>query len=187
MGRDLAEHFPVAAQTFAEADEALGFPLSKLIFEGPEEALKLTENTQPAILTVSVAAWRVLAAHGVEPALAAGHSLGEWSAHVAAGTLSFADAVRAVKARGRAMQRAVPAGEGAMAAILSLDPALVAEACREAAQETGLAVAAANLNSPGQTVISGALAAVERASALAKIKGARRAVMLPVSAPSTAP
>jgi [acyl-carrier-protein] S-malonyltransferase len=183
MGRDLAEHFPVAAETFAEADEALDFPLSKLIFEGPEEALKLTENTQPAILTVSVAAWRVLATHGIEPALAAGHSLGEWSAHVAAGTLSFADAVRSVKARGRAMQLAVPAGEGAMAAILSLDPALVAEACREAAQETGLAVSAANLNSPGQTVISGALAAVEKASALAKIKGARRAVMLPVSAP----
>ena len=183
MGRDLAEHFPVAAQTFAEADEALGFPLSKLIFEGPEEALKLTENTQPAILTVSVAAWRVLAAHGVEPALAAGHSLGEWSAHVAAGTLSFADAVRSVKARGRAMQLAVPAGEGAMAAILSLDPALVAEACREAAQETGLAVSAANFNSPGQTVISGALVAVEKAAALAKAKGARRAVMLPVSAP----
>jgi len=183
MGRDLAEHFPVVAQTFAEADEALGFPLSKLIFEGPEEALKLTENTQPAILTVSVAAWRVLAAHGIEPALAAGHSLGEWSAHVAAGTLGFADAVRAVKARGRAMQLAVPAGEGAMAAILSLDPALVVEACREAAQETNLAVSAANLNSPGQTVISGALAAVERASALAKIKGARRAVTLPVSAP----
>ena len=183
MGRDLAEHFPVAAQTFAEADEALGFPLSKLIFEGPEEALKLTENTQPAILTVSVAAWRVLAAHGVEPALAAGHSLGEWSAHVAAGTLSFADAVRSVKARGRAMQLAVPAGEGAMAAILSLDPAQVAEACREAAQETGLAVSAANFNSPGQTVISGALVAVEKAAALAKAKGARRAVMLPVSAP----
>ena len=183
MGRDLAEHFPVAAQTFAEADEALGFPLSKLIFEGPEEALKLTENPQPAILTVSVAAWRVLAAHGVEPALAAGHSLGEWSAHVAAGTLSFADAVRSVKARGRAMQLAVPAGEGAMAAILSLDPAQVAEACREAAQETGLAVSAANFNSPGQTVISGALVAVEKAAALAKAKGARRAVMLPVSAP----
>jgi len=183
MGRDLAEHFPVAAQTFAEADEALGFPLSKLIFDGPEEALRLTENTQPAILTVSIAVWRVLAAQGVKPALAAGHSLGEWSAHVAAGTLNFADAVRAVKARGRAMQLAVPAGEGAMAAILSLDPAQVAEACREAAQETGLAVSAANLNSPGQTVISGALVAVEKASALAKAKGARRAVMLPVSAP----
>jgi [acyl-carrier-protein] S-malonyltransferase len=183
MGRELGARFPVAAQTFAEADEALGFPLSKVIFEGPEEDLKLTENTQPAILTVSVAAWRVLSKYGVEPALAAGHSLGEWSAHVAAGTFAFADAVRAVKARGRAMQLAVPAGQGAMAAVLSLDAAQVAEACKEAGAETGLVVAAANLNSPGQTVISGALAAVERAAALAKAKGARRAVMLPVSAP----
>ncbi len=183
MGRELGVRFPVAAHTFAEADEALGFPLSKVIFEGPEEDLRLTENTQPAILTVSVAAWRVLAEQAVEPALAAGHSLGEWSAHVAAGTLSFAEAVRAVKARGRAMQLAVPAGQGAMAAVLSLDAAQVAEACKEAVAETGLVVAAANLNSPGQTVISGALAAVERAAALAKEKGARRAVMLPVSAP----
>jgi [acyl-carrier-protein] S-malonyltransferase len=183
MGRELGAHFSIAAQTFAEADEALGFPLSRLIFEGPEQDLKLTENTQPAILTVSVAAWRVLSQHGVEPALAAGHSLGEWSAHVAAGTLVFADAVRAVKARGRAMQLAVPAGQGAMAAMLSLDAPQVAEACKEAAAETGLVVAAANLNSPGQTVISGALAAVEKAAALAKAKGARRAVMLPVSAP----
>lgn len=183
MGRELSERFSVAADTFAEADEALGFALSRLCFEGPEEDLRQTENTQPAILTMSVAAWRVLASQGVEPALAAGHSLGEWSAHVAAGTLSFADAVRAVKARGRAMQLAVPAGQGAMAAVLSLDAALVAEACAEAEAETGLTVAAANLNSPIQTVISGALAAVERASALAKAKGARRAVMLPVSAP----
>lgn len=183
MGRELAQGFPIAAQTLAEADEALGFPLSRLCFEGPEEELRLTENTQPAILTVSVAAARVLAEKGVEPALAAGHSLGEWSAHVIAGTLSFADAVRAVKARGRAMQQAVPAGQGAMAAVLSLDAAQVAEACAEAAQETGLTVQAANLNSPGQTVISGALAAVEKAVALAKAKGARRAVMLPVSAP----
>jgi len=183
MGRALADAFPVAAQTFAEADQALGFPLSKLIFEGPDEDLRLTENTQPAILTVSIAAWRVLTAHGVQPAFAAGHSLGEWSAHVAAGTLKFADAVRAVKARGRAMQLAVPAGQGAMAAILQLDAAQVADACAEAAAQTGLVVAAANLNSPGQTVISGALAAVERASAIAKTKGARRAVMLPVSAP----
>jgi [acyl-carrier-protein] S-malonyltransferase len=183
MGRELAERFPVAAQTFNEADEALGFPLSKLCFEGPEADLRLTENTQPAILTVSVAVARVLAEHGVRPALAAGHSLGEWSAHVAAGTLSFADAVRSVKARGRAMQIAVPAGEGAMAAVLSLDPAVVVEVCKEAAEETGLIVQAANFNSPGQTVISGALAAVEKASALAKAKGARRAVMLPVSAP----
>jgi [acyl-carrier-protein] S-malonyltransferase len=183
MGRELAERYPIAAHTFSQADEALGFPLSKLIFEGPEEDLRLTENTQPAILTVSVAAWRVLAEQGVHPSLAAGHSLGEWSAHVAAGTLSFADAVRAVKARGRAMQLAVPVGQGAMAAVLSLDPALVAEACKEAEAQTGLTVAAANLNSPGQTVISGALAAVEKASAIAKTKGARRAVMLPVSAP----
>lgn len=183
MGRSLAEAFPVAAETFAEADEALGFPLSQLIFDGPEEDLKLTENTQPAILTVSVAAARVLAQHGVHPTLAAGHSLGEWSAHVAAGTISFVDAVRAVKARGRAMQLAVPAGRGAMAAVLALDAAQVAEACKEAEAETGLTVAAANLNSPSQTVISGALAAVEKAAALAKAKGARRAVMLPVSAP----
>jgi len=183
MGRGLAEQFPVAARTFAEADEALGFSLSHLIFEGPEEDLRLTENTQPAILTVSVAAFRVLAEHGIKPSLAAGHSLGEWSAHVAAGTMGFADAVRAVKARGKAMQTAVPAGQGAMAAILFLDPGVVGEVCEQAAAETGLTVSAANLNSPMQTVISGALAAVERASVLAKEKGARRAVMLPVSAP----
>src|SRR3984957_12057307 len=183
MGRALADRFPSAAETFAEADEALGFPISKLIFEGPEEDLRLTENTQPAILTVSIAAWRLLAEHGIHPALAAGHSLGEWSAHVAAGTLQFADAVRAVKARGRAMQLAVPPGQGAMAAVLALPADQVAEACSEAAAETGLVVAAANINSPTQTVISGALAAIERASALAKAKGARRAVMLPVSAP----
>jgi len=183
MGRDLTERFPVAKQTFAEADEACGFALSKLCFEGPEEDLKLTENTQPAILTVSVAALRILAEHGVQPALAAGHSLGEWSAHVAAGTITFADAVRAVKARGRAMQLAVLAGQGAMAAILSLDPSQVVEACDAAAKEMGLVVAAANLNSPGQTVISGATAAVEKAAALCKTLGARRAVMLPVSAP----
>ncbi len=183
MGRELAERFPIAKQTFAEADEACGFALSKLCFEGPEGDLRLTENTQPAILTVSVAALRVLAEHGIGPALAAGHSLGEWSAHVAAGTLKFADAVRAVKARGRAMQQAVPAGQGAMAAILSLDPEKVSDACDAAAQDTGLVVAAANLNSPGQTVISGATAAVERAAALCKGRGARRTVMLPVSAP----
>src|SRR5579862_2684417 len=183
MGRELADRFRVAAQTFAEADAALGFPLSRLCFEGPEEDLRLTENTQPAIMTVSVAAARVLAEHGVEPSIAAGHSLGEWSAHVIAGTLSFADAVRAVKARGHAMQQAVPAGKGAMAAVLALDAAQVAEACEEAARETGLVVQAANLNSPGQTVISGAIAAVEKASAICKAKGARRAVMLPVSAP----
>jgi len=183
MGRELAGRFPAAAATFAEADAALGFSLSRLCFDGPEGELRLTENTQPAIMTVSVAAARVLAAHGVKPELAAGHSLGEWSAHVIAGTLDFADAVRAVKARGAAMQQAVPAGQGAMAAVLALDAAQVAEACEEAARETGLVVQAANLNSPGQTVISGALAAVEKAAALCKAKGARRAVMLPVSAP----
>ncbi|MGB7265216.1 MAG: ACP S-malonyltransferase [Terracidiphilus sp.] len=183
MGRELAEQFPTAKQTFAEADAALGFTLSRLCFEGPEEDLRLTENTQPAIMTVSVAAARVLAERGVEPALAAGHSLGEWSAHVIAGTLSFADAVRAVKARGRAMQQAVPPGQGAMAAVLALDAAQVTEACTEAARETGLTVQAANLNSPGQTVISGEAAAVEKAAALCKARGARRTVMLPVSAP----
>ena len=183
MGRELAERFPLAAETFAEADAALGFPLSKLCFEGPEEDLRLTGNTQPAIMTVSVAAARVIGEHGVAPALAAGHSLGEWSAHVIAGTLSFADAVRAVKARGHAMQQAVPAGQGAMAAVLALEAAQVAEACEEAARETGLTVQAANLNSPSQTVISGAAGAVEKASALCKARGARRTVMLPVSAP----
>jgi [acyl-carrier-protein] S-malonyltransferase len=183
MGRELAERFPAAAETFDEADAALGFPLSQLCFEGPGEDLRLTENTQPAIMAVSVAAARVLAHHGVVPELAAGHSLGEWSAHVIAGTLTFADALRAVKARGAAMQKAVPAGEGAMAAVLALDAAQVTEACEEAARETGLVVQAANLNSPNQTVISGATAAVEKATALCKAKGARRAVMLPVSAP----
>ena len=183
MGRELSLRFPVARDTFAEADEAVGFPISKLIFEGPAEELKMTENTQPAILTVSVAILRVLALHGIEPALAAGHSLGEWSAHVAAGTISFADAVRSVKARGKAMQLAVPAGQGGMAAVLNMDAALVAEVCNEVAAETGLTVSAANFNSPTQTVISGTLAAVEQASALAKTRGARRAVMLPVSAP----
>jgi [acyl-carrier-protein] S-malonyltransferase len=183
MGRELAERFPVAAQTFSEADAALGFPLSRLCFEGPEEDLRLTENTQPAIMAVSVAAARVLAELAVEPALAAGHSLGEWSAHVVAGTFSFADALRTVKARGRAMQQAVPAGHGAMAAVLALDASQVAEACAEAARETGLTVQAANLNSPSQTVISGSTAAVEKAAALCKAKGARRSVMLPVSAP----
>jgi [acyl-carrier-protein] S-malonyltransferase len=183
MGRDFAERFPVARDTFAEADEALGFPISKLIYEGPAEDLKLTENTQPAILTVSIATLRVLALHGIEPALAAGHSLGEWSAHVAAGTYSFADAVRFVRARGRAMQLAFPVGQGAMAAILALSPEQVTEICAEIARETGLVVSAANFNSPGQTVISGALAAVEKASEMAKARGAKRAVMLPVSAP----
>jgi [acyl-carrier-protein] S-malonyltransferase len=183
MGRELSERFPVVAKTFAEADAALGFPLSKLCFEGPEDQLRLTENTQPAILTMSVAVARLMNENGVQPALAAGHSLGEWSAHVQAGTLSFADAVRAVKARGHAMQLAVPAGEGAMAAVLGLDSAIVTEVCAKVAAESGQCVQAANLNSPGQTVISGAKAAVELASTDVKGRGARRAVPLPVSAP----
>ncbi len=183
MGRALAESFPIAAATFAEADDALAFPLSRIFLDGPDEELRLTENTQPAILTVSVAVWRVLAQHGIHPSLAAGHSLGEWTAHVAAGTLSFADAVRAVKGRGRAMQIAVPAGEGAMAAILALAADRVAEACAEAATATGQPVSPANFNTPDQTVISGAKAAVEKAAELAKARGARKVVMLPVSAP----
>ncbi len=198
MGRELYERFPVARAVFDEADDALGFALSKLIFEGPEETLKLTEHTQPAIVTVSVAAERVLREAGVGPALAAGHSLGEYSAHVSAGTLSFADAVRAVRLRGSYMQQAVPAGQGAMAAVLGLDPGLIKVICEQVEdQMTPLpktpgaegfdrklaVVSAANLNSPGQTVISGAKGAVERAAELCKQAGAKRTVMLPVSAP----
>ncbi len=183
MGRDLYEKFPAAQAVFDEADEALGFSLSRLCFEGPEDELKMTEHTQPAILTVSVAAERILREHGVEAAFAAGHSLGEYSAHVAAGTLSFADAVRTVRNRGRYMQQAVAPGVGAMAAILGLPAENVIEACAAAARETGEVVSAANLNSPEQTVISGAAKAVERAAELAKEAGAKRAVMLAVSAP----
>jgi [acyl-carrier-protein] S-malonyltransferase len=198
MGRDLYDRFPGARAVFDEADEALGFALSQIIFEGPEETLRLTEHTQPAILTVSIAAARVLAERGIVPALAAGHSLGEYSAHVAAGTLSFTDAVRAVRLRGRYMQEAVPEGKGAMAAILSLDPGLIQIICDQVSDQlTPLpmtpeaigfdhhlaVVAPANLNSPGQTVISGATAAVERAAAFCKDAGAKRTVILPVSAP----
>jgi len=198
MGRELYERLPVARGVFDEADEALGFALSKLIFHGPEETLKLTEHTQPAILTVSIAAERALRDAGVVAAMAAGHSLGEYSAHVSAGTLSFADAVRAVRLRGRYMQQAVPAGEGAMAAVLGLDAALIKVICEQVEDQlTPLpktpgaegfdrkltVVSAANLNSPGQTVISGAKGAVERAVTLCKDAGAKRTVMLPVSAP----
>lgn len=183
MGRDLAEKFPIARQTFEEADEALGFAISKLCFEGPEDQLKLTEFTQPAIFTVSIAAQRVLGESGVTPAYVAGHSLGEYSANVAAGVLSFADAVRTVRNRGRFMQEAVPAGEGAMAAVLGLSSEDAASACAAAAAETGGVVSPANFNSPEQTVISGASAAVERAAALCKERGAKKVVMLAVSAP----
>jgi [acyl-carrier-protein] S-malonyltransferase len=183
MGRDLVEKFPIARQTFEEADAALGFSLSKLCFEGPEEQLRLTEFTQPAIFTVSTAASRVLAEHGVQPGFVAGHSLGEYSAHVAAGTLAFSDGVRAVHNRGKFMQEAVPAGEGAMAAILALAAEEVAKVCAEVSAETGKPVSPANLNSPDQTVISGAIQAVEKSIDLCKTRGARKAVLLPVSAP----
>ncbi len=187
MGRALYDQFPAARATFDEADAALEFPLSKIIFEGPEDQLRLTEHTQPAILTVSVAAHRVLAPAlaelGITPAFAAGHSLGEYSAHVAAGTFTFADAVRTVRLRGRYMQEAVPAGTGAMAAILGLDSDKITEICAQAANELNASVSPANLNSPNQTVISGATAAVEKASTLCKEAGAKRTVMLPVSAP----
>ncbi len=181
MGKELAEKYPVARQTFNEADEALGYSLSQLCFEGPEEKLRLTEITQPAILTASVAAWRVLREKGVSPSFVAGHSLGEYSANVAAGTLSFPDAVRTVRNRGKYMQEAVPVGVGAMAAILGMDMEKVAAVCVDAAQ--GEVCEPANINSAEQIVISGHAAAVERATKLASERGAKRAIMLPVSAP----
>ncbi len=183
MGKDLLERYPVARKTFEEADEALGFAISKLCFEGPEEDLRLTFNTQPAILTVSVAAYRILAEHGLQPVVAAGHSLGEYSALVASGALSFADAVRLVRKRGQFMQEAVPVGEGAMAAVMGLDSAEIVAICQQVEQETGLAVQAVNFNCPGQIVIAGAAKGVETASAALKAAGAKRAVGLPVSAP----
>jgi [acyl-carrier-protein] S-malonyltransferase len=181
MGKQLAEKYPAAQQTFEEADEALGYKLSQLCFEGPEDQLRLTEITQPAILTASVAAWRVLSHKGVRPAFAAGHSLGEYSAHVAAGTLSFADAVRTVRKRGRYMQEAVPVGAGAMAAVLGMELEKIRQVCADAAQ--GEVCEPANINSPEQIVISGHKGAVERAAALATERGAKKAVLLPVSAP----
>lgn len=198
MGRELYDRYPAARAVFEEADSALGFALSDLIFNGPEETLKLTEHTQPATLTVSTAASRVLAEHGIAATMAAGHSLGEYSAHVAAGTLSFADAVRAVRLRGRYMQQAVPLGEGAMAAILGLSGELVTSICEQVEdaltplpgspaledfRKQSAVVSAANFNSPEQTVISGAVQAVERAVYLCKEAGAKRTVMLAVSAP----
>jgi [acyl-carrier-protein] S-malonyltransferase len=183
MGRDLAAAFPIARQTFEEANEALGFDLAELCFSGPEEQLRLTEFTQPAIFTVSVAALRVLAAAGATADYFAGHSLGEYSANVAAGTIEFAAAARTVRRRGQLMQQAVPAGQGAMAAILGMPVESVIVVCQDASGEVGAPVEPANLNTPEQTVISGAAAAVERAIALAKERGARRAVLLPVSAP----
>jgi [acyl-carrier-protein] S-malonyltransferase len=181
MGKALADAYPTARRTFEEADEALGFPLSRLCFEGPDDALKLTSNQQPALVAVSIAAFRVLQENGQAPAYVAGHSLGEYSALVAAGSLEFADAVRLVRKRGQYMQEAAPAGVGAMAALLKLPEGALDSVLAEAAQSE--VVSAANLNSPDQIVIAGHAGAVNRAIALAKAAGARRAVLLPVSAP----
>jgi [acyl-carrier-protein] S-malonyltransferase len=182
MGKDLADHFPVSRAVFEEADQALGFSISKLCFDGPEEELRKTFNTQPAILTVSVAALRVMQEAGLACDITAGHSLGEYSALVAAGVLEFADAVRLVNKRGQFMQEAVPLGEGAMAAVLGMDREKVVEICAEVEKEAG-AVQAVNFNCPGQIVIAGKTAAVEKAAAALKAAGAKRAIMLPVSAP----
>jgi len=181
MGKELAGNYPVARAVFDEADQALGFSISKICFEGTEDDLKLTANTQPAILTCSVATLRVLAEKGLTPDFVAGHSLGEYSALVASGSLKFADAVRLVRQRGSYMQEAVPHGVGAMAAIMGLSPADVAEACKRAAENE--VCAPANLNSPEQTVISGHAGAVKRAVEIASQLGAKRAVILAVSAP----
>jgi len=182
MGMELADNFPAARAVFAEANDALGFDLARLCFEGPEDDLKLTANTQPAILTVSIAALRVLQAEtGLQPACAAGHSLGEYSALVCAGALSFADAVRTVRQRGTFMQEAVPVGTGTMAAMLGIERPELEAICAEAAQ--GEVVAPANFNSPGQIVIAGHATAVARAIEIAKARGFRKAMPLPVSAP----
>jgi [acyl-carrier-protein] S-malonyltransferase len=183
MGRALADEFPICRDTFDEADAALGESLSTLCFEGPEDRLLLTENTQPAILAMSVAVWRLAQSQGLSASFVAGHSLGEYSAHVAAGTLSYADALRTVRRRGQYMQAAVPVGEGAMAAILGLDGDGVARACAEVARELGRVVSPANLNAPGQVVIAGHADAVALAGERAKAFGARRAIPLAVSAP----
>jgi [acyl-carrier-protein] S-malonyltransferase len=184
MGKALAETFPVCRDTFAEADAALGESLSGLCFDGPAEKLLLTENTQPAILAMSVAVWRLVDSRGLRASFAAGHSLGEYSAHVAAGTLSFADALRTVRRRGRYMQEAVPVGEGAMAAILGLDEESVSRACVDAMVERGgRVVSPANLNAPGQIVIAGHADAVARAGERCKELGAKRVIPLAVSAP----
>src|SRR6202142_1741729 len=181
MGRDLADNFPEAKGVFEEADVAVGFELFKMCCDGTEEDLKLTANTQPAILAVSVAAFRTLAKQGITPDFVAGHSLGEYSALVSAGGLDFPSAIKLVRARGTYMQEAVPPGEGAMAAILGMSPSDVAEVCKKAAN--GEVLSPANLNSPEQTVISGTAAAVKRAVEIASQSGAKRAVVLPVSAP----
>ena len=181
MGRSIYESFPSARQAFDEADAALDAPISRLCFEGPEEDLKLTENTQPAILAASIALFRVLEEKGIRPDFVAGHSLGEYSALVAAGALKLGEAAALVRRRGRYMQEAVPVGTGAMAALLGLDLGRVQSVCERASQ--GQVVSPANLNSPGQIVIAGNREAVERALPLAKEAGAKRAILLQVSAP----
>jgi [acyl-carrier-protein] S-malonyltransferase len=185
MGRELHDEFPIARQTFEEADQALGFSLSQLCFNGPGEELKQTENTQPAILTVSVAAYRVVSSKGFRADYVAGHSLGEYSALVAAGSLNFQDAVRTVRNRGKYMQEAVPSGKGAMAAVLGLDPSRVEALCQEAG--AGEVLSVANLNSQEQVVIAGTASAVTRAIELARARGSKRAILLPVSAPFHCP
>jgi len=187
MGHDLAKRWPAAATVFNEIDHGLEFELSALCWNGPEDELRLTTNTQPALLAHSVAAWRVLSEHGFRAGAAAGHSLGEYSAVVAAGGLDAVRAARTVRERGRLMQQAVPVGDGAMAAILGLDDKVVSVVCDEIADETKLAVVPANFNSPGQVVIAGAAAAVARAIDVLKDRGARRALPLPVSAPFHSP
>ncbi len=181
MGRDISAKFPIAQSAFDEADAALGVPISRLCFDGPEEELKLTENTQPAILTTSTAVFRILEQKGIRPDFVAGHSLGEYSALVAAGALRLSDAAVLVRRRGRYMQEAVPVGVGAMAALLGLNPQEVESVCARAAE--GQVLSPANLNSPGQIVIAGNREAVERAVVLAKEAGAKRAILLQVSAP----
>jgi [acyl-carrier-protein] S-malonyltransferase len=184
MGQSLASRFDICRETFTEADAALGESLSGLCFEGPADRLQLTENTQPAILAASVAACRLIESRGLRPSFAAGHSLGEYAAHVAAGTLSFADALRTVRRRGQYMQEAVPVGEGAMAAILGLDETAVTDACRTAVEQlSGRVVSPANLNAPGQVVIAGHADAVARAGEIARAAGAKRVIPLAVSAP----
>ena len=181
MGKELVERFPECREVFEQADSALGFPISSLCFEGPADRLMLTEHTQPAVLAVSVAALRALTTRQIKPQWLAGHSLGEYSAYVAAGTLSFGDAVRTVRNRGRYMQEAVPVGQGAMAVVMGLDETAVTQACEETAE--GLVVNPANLNAPGQIVIAGDSAAVKRAGARAKVLGAKKVINLDVSAP----
>ena len=183
MMKELYNNYSVVREVFKEADEAFGFGLSSLCFEGPEDQLRLTYNTQPAILTCSIAAMKVLNENGIKPDIAAGHSLGEYSALVAANAISFADAVRTVRKRGQFMQEAVPVGQGSMAAVLGLDGDKIIEICQNAEAVTGKAVQAVNFNCPGQVVIAGAVEGVNKAIEDLKAAGAKRAILLPVSAP----